>query len=251
MNKRLILSISNLIALLCTLFVNYLANALPINGQTTGAVSDKFEVLFKPAGYVFSIWGLIYLSLFIFIIYQLLPALRKTDLIDKISFYFIISCLANIAWLFAWHYERFLVTVVLMLVLLTSLITLYLQLNIRATKVSAGRRWCVEVPFSLYLAWISVATIANITILLSALGWSGFGITETIWFIVVLILGLILSFVVVYKRRDFIFSLVILWAYLGITVNNSGIKFVSTVSWIASAFALGIVLFNIVQFKRG
>ena len=162
MEQRKILPYLNFIVLLATLWVNYAANALPINNQTTGEISDRFNVLFKPAGYAFSIWGLIYLGLLLFGMYQLLPQKRKSAVIDKIGLFFILSCFANMNWILDWHYELFTFSVIVMVILLFSLIKIYLNLGIGVAEVSLREKWLVHQPFSLYLGWISVATIVNI-----------------------------------------------------------------------------------------
>ena len=139
----------NLLLVIATIVVNGLANALPINDQQTGEISDRFNVYFTPAGYVFSIWGLIYLGLVVFAIYQLLPAQRDRVLIRRISTPFWISCLANMSWLVCWHYEYFGTTLALMLVLLASLIWVTRILFAAGPPADASERWCLRTPFSI------------------------------------------------------------------------------------------------------
>lgn len=227
--------ILNLTAIVATIVVNILANALPFNGQTTGEISDKFDVFFTPAGYVFSIWGLIYLGLLAYAIFQLLPGQRDNERLNRIGYYFILSSIANIVWIFLWHYEYLPLTVVVMLILLFSLISIYLRLNTGAPPTSTNMRWFVYIPFSIYLGWISVATIANITILLDYWQWSGWGISPEIWLLIMLVVGWGLTFAITYRRGDIAYGLVILWAYIGIAVRNAGTSFVVTASWIAAA----------------
>ncbi len=238
MKKKSILPFLNFIMLLATLVVNYLATTLPINNQTTGEISDRFEILFKPARYAFSIWGLIYLGLLLFGIYQLLPKQRTSALIDKIGLFFLLSCFANISWLLDWHYELFTLTVIVMLILLFSLIKIYLNLEIGIAKVSLREKWLVHKPFSLYLGWISVATIVNITVYLHWLNWDGFGLTPVLWFVLISMLGLALSLFIAITRKDYIFNLVILWAYIAIAVHNSDVAVINTISQISSGLAV-------------
>jgi len=245
MKKNLILAVLNFIFLMATLTVNYLANALPFNNQTTGEISDKFDVLFKPAGYAFSIWGLIYLGLLLFGIYQLLPRARKSGLIEKIGLFFILSCLANIIWLLDWHYELYTFSVIVMLILLFSLIKIYINLEIGIAKVSLKEKWLVHHPFSLYLGWISVATIANITIYLDWLNWDGFGLSPVFWFILISIVGLALSFYIAFTRMDYIFNLVIFWAYIAVAVQNADVAIVNIISKIISGLALLPVIVSV------
>lgn len=151
MNKDLIRQVVNLIAVVALLIVNSLANIVPFNNLTTGEISDRFDVFFVPAGYVFSIWGLIYLGLIGFGIYQALPSQRENTRLRGVGYWFLISCLANIGWLFSWHYEQFLLSMLLMLLLLLSLIVIYLRLDISRSRVSRTETLLVNVPFSLYL----------------------------------------------------------------------------------------------------
>ena len=160
-------------AVVATIAINALANALPLNGKTTGELSDQYPVLFTPAGYVFAVWGLIYLGLIAFAIYQALPRERDNPRLAAIRVPFLLSSVANIAWLFLWHYEYVTATEPMMLALLASLIVIYARLGIGRVEVSRGERWAVHAPFSLYLGWITIATIANTAITLYNLGWNG------------------------------------------------------------------------------
>jgi hypothetical protein len=182
MNKRrlvLSLSILNLLGFLGTVVVNGLANALPLNNKTTGELSDLYPNLFVPAGLTFAIWGLIYVLLAIFVIYQLIPSVRrdaqKVDFVQRIGLLFFISSIANIGWIFAWHYEIVPLSLVLMLILLGYLIAIYLRLNIGKSEATKSEKYLVHLPFSVYLGWITIATIANVTALLVDINWNTWG----------------------------------------------------------------------------
>jgi translocator protein len=175
MKPGLLRTILNIGALVAVLVVNWLANALPLNGKDTGQLSDQYPILTVPAGYAFAIWGLIYLGLIGFVVYQSLPCQRGNSRDARITPLFLISCLANIGWLFTWHYEILSLNIVLMLVLLGSLIGIYRLLRADSTHPSNGERWLVWVPFSLYMGWITVATIVNVTVVLYAAGWQDTG----------------------------------------------------------------------------
>jgi translocator protein len=168
----------NVLAFILVVAVNGLANSLPINNQTTGAVSDKYPVLFTPAGYVFSIWGLIYLGLLAFVIYQALPGQRNNPRLERVGYWFFWSCIFNSIWIFLWHYELMLWSVLVMGGLLVSLIMVYLRLETGRSRVAAVEMFLARLPFSIYLGWISVATIANVSVLLFTLGWDGIGLVE-------------------------------------------------------------------------
>ena len=208
----------NLVLVIATIVVNGLANGIPINGQQTGEISDRFDVYFTPAGYVFSIWGLIYLSLLAFAIYQLLPAQRDSVLIRRISVPFWISSVANMAWLLCWHYEYFGTTLVVMLFLLASLIWVTRILFAAGPAADAIERWCLRTPFSIYLGWITVATIANLTIVLEEKGLRPWGLNAQGWAVAMVIVGGVVAFSVGRIRRDIAYLGVILWAFTGIAV---------------------------------
>jgi hypothetical protein len=209
----------NALAFIVMLVVNGLANALPLNGQTTGQISDRFQVFFVPAGYVFSIWGLIYLGLIGYVIYRALPAQRRDARLRSIDALFVVSCVANAVWIVLWHYEFFAFTLIAMFILLTSLVAIYLTLDIGWSRVSAGKRWLVHVPFSIYLGWVTVATIANVTSVLYWAGWDGWGIPPQIWAVVMLVVGLAVATSMSYFRGDIGYLAVIVWAYVGIAVK--------------------------------
>ena len=225
----------NLFAVLATLVVNGLANALPLNGLNTGEISDRFHVYFVPAGYVFSIWGVIYLGLIAFGIYQLLPGQRENPRLRRIGYLFALSCLANIIWLFLWHYERFVLTLFAMVALLLLLIGIYLRLEIGKIKFPLVEKWCVSIPFSVYLGWITVATIANVTSVLDYLNWNGWGLKPEIWAVVMLVAGMLIAAAMSLTRADVAYLLVIIWAYIGIAIKQSGTPLVSNTAWIISA----------------
>ena len=145
------------------------------------ARSHRFPVFFVPAGYVFSIWGLIYIGLIAFAVFQALPAQRTNPRLQRVGYWFALSCLANIVWILLWHYNLFPASLLVMLVLLADLIVICLRLDIGRAAVSAAEKWAVNIPFSTYLGWITVATVANATSVLYGLKWNGFGISPEIW----------------------------------------------------------------------
>ena len=174
--------------------VNAMANALPINGIDTGAVSDAYPNLFAPAGLTFAIWGLIYLllagyTLYQFGLFQGDKSIVKTELLRKVDIVFSISSLANFCWIFSWHYRIIPLSMVLMLVILACL--MYINGIIKKEQLSNKEKLFIKLPFSVYFGWITVATIANMTVLLVDIGWNGFGISEPIWAVIILITGLV------------------------------------------------------------
>jgi translocator protein len=239
----------NILAFVLVVGVNGLANSLPINNQTTGEISDSYPVLFTPAGYVFSIWGLIYLGLLGFVIYQALPAQRDNPRLDRVGYWFVWSCIFNSIWIFLWHYELMLWSVLVMLGLLVSLILVYLRLEIGRNRVPAGESLLARLPFSIYLGWISVATIANVSVLLYDLGWDGFGLTEQIVTVVMLAIGSLLGFLMARRRAEVAYPLVLAWAFAGIVVNQTAFILVVIAAGLA-ALAMLAAAFSALLLRR-
>jgi hypothetical protein len=233
---RIFRQILVIIAVIAVIVVNILANALPLNGLNTGEISDRFDVYFVPAGYVFSIWGLIYIGLIAFAVFQALPANRENPRLERASWLFILSCAANIAWIFCWHYEQFAWSVLAMLALLGLLIAVYLRLEIGLIKVPPAEKWCVQAPISVYLGWITVATIANITAFLYDIQWSGWGISPEVWTVIMLLAAAIIAALMALTRGDIAFLLVIIWAVTGIAIKQAATIAVSYPAWAVALF---------------
>ncbi len=242
MNRDLIRQIVNVIAVVVTITINILANALPINGLNTGEISDSFPVYFVPAGYVFSIWGVIYIGWIAFAIYQALPSQRENPRFRRIGYWFTLGAVANSAWIFLWHYQQFPLTLVMMLILLVSLIVVYLRLEIGVKPVSGAEKWAVNVPFSIYLGWITVATIANVTDVLYDLNWNGFGIAPQTWAIIMLVIGAILTSIVIVTRRDVGYTAVIVWAFIGIIVKQSAESSIALTAGVMTAVVINVLI---------
>jgi hypothetical protein len=234
-----------LLSTIAVIVVNGLANALPLNGLTTGEISDRFDVYFVPAGYVFAIWGLIYVALLGYTIYQLLPAQREDPRLQRIGYLYVLSCAANIAWLFLWHYEMFVFTLVAMVALLLLLIAIYLALGTGRSQVSAAETWLVRVPFSIYLGWITVATIANVTSLLDYLNWSGWGISPQAWAVIMLAAATVIGSAVSFTRGDVAYVAVLVWAFAGIAIKHSDTPLVSIAAWVAAVFVALTLLIGV------
>jgi len=248
--KDIIRQISVIITILATLVVNILANALPINGLNTGQISDRFQVYFVPAGYVFSIWGVIYLGLIAYAIFQALPAQRDNPRLRRTGWWITLGGLANIAWIFLWHYEQFPLTLVAMLILLATLIITYLGFDTGRNKVAVAERYTTQLTFSIYLGWITVATVANITDVLDYIQWKGFGIAPEIWMGIVLAAVLVITILMSLTRRDIAYVAVILWALAGITVKQAGIPGVVIPTWITFGAVAVSLLVSMVQPRK-
>lgn len=211
------------LAFLIMVTVNALANILPINGMNTGMISEVYPNLFAPAGLTFSIWGVIYFLLACYVLYQLgffqkgneasAPQLLKT-----ISIYFILSSLFNAAWIFAWHYLQIPISMLLMIGILICLIQI--NKHIQEKQLSKKEKFFLKLPFSIYFGWITVATIANATVLLVSMGWDGFGISEAVWASIIIVVGMIIGGARFLKDKNMAYGLVLIWAYLGILIKH-------------------------------
>ena len=223
-STRITYSFLNFIGFAAVVIVNSLAIILPINNRTTQELSDKYPNLFVPAGITFSIWGIIYLLLLSFTIYQFAVAFKKNSdergIFEKIGILFFISCIFNVAWILAWHYEIVWLSLIIMILLLISLISIYVRLGTGRAEIRNSQKILVNIPFSVYLGWITIATIANVTALLVKINWNKFGIGDQLWTIIVIAVGVVITLVTVFSRNDIFYSLVVLWALVGILLKR-------------------------------
>jgi benzodiazapine receptor len=243
----------NVLAFALTVAVNSLAGGTTLlGGRLTSEISDANPTLVTPAGYVFSIWGIIYVLLGIFVVYQALPSQAGKDFHGRIGWLFVLSSLLNIIWLFLWQYEYLSLSVVVMFLLLATLIAIYLRLGIGKSKVALGEKLAVHVPFSVYLGWITIATIADVSVTLVSVNWDGFGISQETWATLVIVIALLITLLVVATRKDVAYGLVIIWALLGIAVKQSGsqnVVMLTEVSAVLIAIALAVSIL-ISRFRR-
>lgn len=247
-NNKTFLKILTLISFALMIAVNAAANILPINGITAGGVSDSYPNLFAPAGVTFSIWGLIYLLLAIYVVYQFFPKPKKTQLlINQINRYFIFSSIINSTWIFFWHYQIISVTVFLMLLLLYSLIKISNLSN--KEELFLKDKLFIKIPFGLYFGWITIATIANITTFFVSLGWSDFIFSDQVWMIIVLLVGLVITSWKTITSKNLAYGLVPIWAYYGIYLKHtSALEFNNEYPIIILVTMICILIFLMVNF---
>jgi hypothetical protein len=204
--------------------VNYGADALPLNGIRTGQVADSYPNLFAPAGLTFAIWGVIYLLLAGHVLYQCGlfhesgDRADRSTLLNTVGVYFAISSLANTGWVFAWHYRVIGLSVVLIVVILFCLIAI--SRAVSAAELTPRERLLVGIPFSVYFGWITVAAVANVTVLLVSLNWDGFGLPDSTWAVMVIAAAMAIGTATMLRNRDIAYGLTLAWAYLGILLKH-------------------------------
>lgn len=216
------LAIANTIALVITIAVNYLSNTGLINGNTMATISGRYGNYFTPAGYAFSIWGVIYLGLLGFIFYgwRFLPD-KNDHLVSKIGWWFVVSCVANSLWVVVWLYDLIGLSVAVMIALLLSLFKIVQNADIYEKRnVAMITRLCIIWPFSIYFGWVSVALIADVAAFLTKIGWNGWEISGITWTVIMLCAAGLVNILVIQTKKLYAFGLVGIWAVLAISVAN-------------------------------
>jgi hypothetical protein len=201
----------NLFFFAVMIVMNYLANELPLNGRTTGSISDSYPNLFVPAGLTFAIWGVIYLLLMVFCVVQFTSP--RHEIINEIGWLFSATCILNSLWILAWHYEKLPLSLVIMLALLAALI----WININIEDLHFG---LIKAAFGVYVGWICIATIANVTALLVSHGWNGFGISGQTWTMIMVIAGALIAMAAILRFKNPFVGLAVIWAFAGIMIKR-------------------------------
>jgi hypothetical protein len=246
-NTGNLLAIATPIAVIGTIVVNTLSNFFPPGGANVGELANTIlnGAQIIPANYAFAIWGLIYIGLIAYSIYQFRPVREGDATLRQVDTLLIVACIAQIAWIYLFTLRQFWLSVIAMLVILLSLIGAYLQLNIGRTRASRERKWYANVPFSVYLGWISVATIVNIAAALYRTNWNGWGLSPEGWTVTMIIVSAIIAAIAAIQRADVAFTLVFVWAYIAIAIRQSDEPSI----WITAAIA-SIVLIALLIFAR-
>lgn len=246
------LNISNIVAYVVVIVVNALAGSTAlIGGKVTSEISDANYTLVTPAGFTFTIWGVIYALLGLFVIYQALPGERTKSFQGKVGWLFVASSILNILWLFAWQYEVLVASVAIMALLLASLIAIYVRLDIGRVKVTWAEVVAVHLPFSVYLGWITIATIANISAALVSIGWDGFGVSPETWAIVVILMATAIAALMAIRRRDIAYELVIIWAFYGIAVEHSSEAVIPGLLFVCAIVVVAVLIASIYSSRIG
>lgn len=237
--------------------VNALANILPINGYNTGQISAFYPNAFVPAGFTFSIWGIIYLLLLTYTIGFTYYSIQRQQypkafiLIERINTYFLLTCVFNMAWILAWHYLQIELSVLIMLLFLSTLIQLFLKTKSMANDLTLTQRFILQTPFIVYLGWISVATIANITALLVAYKWTAFAVDPVYWSAAMILIAIVLAMLILRKFKVVEFALVVAWALWGIyNAQGPAAPILAKLTAAGIGMLIAAVLFTLIQKLR-
>ena len=237
--------------------VNALANILPINGYNTGQISAFYPNAFVPAGFTFSIWGVIYTLLLTYTIAYTFYTMQRNapksviDFIDKVHPFYLLTCILNMAWIIAWHYLYLGLSLMIMLAFLFTLIKLFITISKEKFELRPFYRFWIYHPFVVYLGWISVATIANFTALFVGIGWQGEPFAPTTWSILLMAIALILGIVLVGLKKEPAYGFVLAWAFYGIyggqLKDSAAVGYTAAV---ASSFILALSFTILIKFKK-
>ncbi|RNL56138.1 tryptophan-rich sensory protein [Pedobacter jejuensis] len=246
-SSKKILPFANGLALVLTILVNYLSNTGLLNGNTMKTVSDRYFNYFTPAGYAFSIWGIIYLGLLAFVLYTGINGKKdpvKSDVVAKIGWWFVLSCLANCLWVVAWLYDYTGISVVIMAVILFSLLKIIVNTRMELDAHPLKEYLFIYWPFALYSGWITVAFIANIAAYLTKIDWQGWGISSVTWAIIMICIAGLVNVIMVYTRNLREFAAVGIWALIAISVSNNNDP--AQVSIVYTCYAVSAIIFGFI-----
>lgn len=244
-NSDLLRQWTNLIAIIAAFVTNILANIVPIQGLSIGEISQTFfaDVLIIPANYAFAIWGLIYLGLISLGIYQFLPSQKEDPQSRQIGYFLAISSIAQIFWVIVFQLRWFVLSAIVMLIILLPLIFLYLRVE---NLTSQKKKWFIKIPVSIYLAWISVATIVNIALALNFIGWQGWRLTPIVWTIIMMIIATVLALIISWQKKDIAYGGVLIWSLMAIAIRHLDKLMIAT----SAILLMMILVFSIIYNYR-
>jgi len=250
MKKTLI--IANTVALIATIAINYLSNTGLINGNTMATISGRYANYFTPAGYAFSIWGVIYLGLLAFVYYGWRSlATKNNQVVSKIGWWFVVSCIANSLWVVAWLYDQIALSVLLMTLLFISLLRILQNAEIFNVSVpDTQTKLYVQWPFAIYFGWVTVASIANVAALLTKTGWGGWGISGATWTVIMLCIAGLVNLAVIYAKKLYPYGLVGVWAVIAIAVANKSNSGTDSIIYTCYGVAALLVIFIAISVLR-
>lgn len=244
--------IATLAAIIGSIAVNTLSNIAPPNGVNIGQLSNTqfANVQITPANYAFAIWGLIYLGLIAFGLYQLQPTQRQNPRLRRCGYLLVVACFAQCAWIYLFLYRLFPLSILAMLGILVPLIVMYRRLEFDQPATSRQERWLVRCPISIYLGWITVATVVNGAIALYSLNGNNWGLDPAIWTVIMMVISTAIAAFILYRYRDPAYPCVTIWALVAIAIRQSQTPPIATTG-IAAAIALALfIAFTLRQSRK-
>jgi hypothetical protein len=247
-NPELTRQLITLVAIVASIVVNTISNIFPLNGTNVGKLSNTLlaPVQITPANYAFAIWGVVYLGLLAYGLYQFQSTERHNPRLVRGGYLLTIACIAQCAWIYLFLGRLFALSIVAMLGILLPLIALYQCLGIGYQNISKQERWFLHIPISIYLGWITVATVVNVASTLYVNEWNGWGIPATAWTVLMMVVSAAIASYVYIERHDTAYTLVIVWALLGIAIRQIGTPPIAVTGFVGS-IALLLLLAN--EFK--
>ncbi|WP_373513062.1 hypothetical protein [Persicitalea sp.] len=246
----------NILGYLLMVTMNFLANYLPINGLTTGELSDKYPNLFVPAGITFSIWGVIYLLLLLFTVYQASTLFsgkpsRINTIVSQIGIWYFVSSLMNSMWIVAWHYEFLPASLAIMTFILLSLLLTNFGIANVNDVMTRKEKFLTKAPFGVYLGWICVASIANVTTWLTGVRWTGGGLEQDSWAVIMVVVGALIVLFASFRLKNGYVALAVVWAFFGIIIKRLDVEPVyQSIAFVAGAAALVLFILALVLIVR-
>ena len=233
---------ANLVVLGLVLWANGMAGSGALSGESIGLIANRYASTFLPAGWVFSIWSLIYLWLSGFVVYQLLPGQRDNEALARLGWGWAVNGALNIAWVVTFSFALFGPALVVMIALLLNLIWISERVGWSQRPLGTAERLWVAYPFGLYLAWISVALIANTFQYLTYLEWGGFGVSGEMWSAIMMAVATGLAAFMVRARGNWLFPLVFGWAFIGIADRFEGVPLIANTAHVMTGVGLVLVV---------
>jgi hypothetical protein len=248
-DRDLLRQVTTFAAILGSIAINTLSNFFPLNGLNVGALSNTLfsSVQIIPANYAFAIWGLIYLGLIAFGIYQLQPAQRQNSSLQRSGYLLVFACLAQCVWIYLFLARLFPLSVIAMMGILLPLMGMYQHLGIGQQRASQQERWFIHRPISIYLGWITVATVVNVAIALYSLNWNGWSIEPPVWTVIVMMLSAAIATLVALQRQDTAYTLVLVWAFVAIAIRQMAIPLIAVTG---IGLSIGLILLSFVIKSR-
>ena len=253
-----------LFSIITMIVMNYLSNVRAFGGKTNAEISDKYHTLITPAGYAFSIWGVIFLGLLAFGVYQGLGSQRTNPRFRAVGWWVVLNALCNAIWSPLFNNERIGIALLVILVMLFSLAIIeqhllarpnvpFIATNPDATlpesSASPTETWLARIPFSIYFGWLTVATILNVAVYLKSTNFDLLGLNEQTWAIAMLIVGLLVGAIVFNRFRSIAYILVFAWAYRAIAVEQADYSSIQIVAGAGVVVATVLVILGLISRK--